>query len=38
MSSGDGMRLMTGPSGGRHAAKRPMETSIIVQKLAAERS
>ena len=38
MSSGDGMRLMIGPSGGRHAAKRPMETSAMVQKLGAERS
>ena len=37
MSSGDGMRLMIGPSGGRHAAKRPMETSAIVQKFGAER-
>ena len=37
MSTGDGMRLITGPSGGRHAAKRPMETSAIVQKLGAER-
>ena len=38
MSSGDGMRLISGPSGGRHAANRPMETSVIVQRLGAERS
>ena len=38
MSNGDGMRLMSGPSGGRHAAKRPMETSTIVQRFGAERS
>ena len=37
MSIGDGMRLMIGPSGGRHAAKSPMETSAIVQKFGAER-
>ena len=37
MSRGDGMRLMIGPSGGRQAARRPMDTSAIVQKLGAER-
>ena len=28
---GEGRRLIMGPSGGRHAAKRPMETSTVVQ-------
>ena len=36
--SGDGTRLMIGPSGGRHAAKRPMETSIVVQNDGGVRS
>ena len=29
--SGDGTRLIIGPSGGRHAAKRPTDTSTVVQ-------
>lgn len=30
---GDGTRLIKGFRGGRHAAKRPMVTSVVVQKV-----
>ena len=35
--SGGGIRLITGPNGGRHAAKRPTDTSTVVQKLGGVR-
>lgn len=31
--SGDGTRLISGLRGGKHAAKRPIETSAVVQKV-----
>ena len=35
--TGDGNLLIRGPSGGRHAAKRPTDTSTVVQKLGGVR-